>query len=82
MAQNLGMRVVAEGVETDEQLQFLVERRCDEVQGFLVSRPLGFEEFGVFLGAYSGRADALLPEKPTPVWLEEAACRKADVPDS
>ncbi len=40
MAHNLRMRVVAEGVETLEQVRFLHERGCDEIQGFLVSRPL------------------------------------------
>ena len=52
MAQNLGIRVVAEGIETEEQLQFLVDHRCDEVQGFLVSRPLELEEFRVFIDSY------------------------------
>jgi EAL domain-containing protein (putative c-di-GMP-specific phosphodiesterase class I) len=40
MAHNLGLRVVAEGVETKAQLTFLKRHRCDEVQGFLFSRPL------------------------------------------
>ena len=37
---NLSMRVVAEGVETKEQLRWLQDERCDEVQGFLFARPL------------------------------------------
>ncbi len=37
---NLSMRVIAEGVETREQLQWLHDERCDEVQGFLLARPL------------------------------------------
>lgn len=40
MAHNLGMGVIAEGVESDEQLEFLVAAQCEEVQGFLLSRPL------------------------------------------
>ena len=53
MAQNLGMHVVAEGVETDEQLNFLIERKCDEVQGFLVSRPVPLEEVGAVLDRFN-----------------------------
>ena len=41
----LGMNVVAEGVETHEQLNYLRWRNCDEVQGYLISEPLGAEEF-------------------------------------
>ena len=40
MAHALGKRVVAEGIETVEQLDFLRERRCDVVQGFYLARPL------------------------------------------
>jgi len=40
MAHALGMRVVAEGVETIEQMRKLKELRCDEVQGFYISKPL------------------------------------------
>ncbi len=40
MAHNLRLNVVAEGVETVEQIRFLRERNCDEVQGYLVSRPI------------------------------------------
>jgi len=44
MAHALGMKVLAEGVETEAQLQFLKGEGCDEVQGFLFSRPLTSEE--------------------------------------
>jgi diguanylate cyclase (GGDEF)-like protein len=40
MARALGKRVVAEGIETVEQLDFLRERRCDIAQGFFLARPL------------------------------------------
>ncbi len=39
MAHGLDLAVTAEGVETNEQLRFLVEQRCEEVQGFLFGRP-------------------------------------------
>ncbi|HZV99352.1 MAG TPA: PAS domain S-box protein [Methylophilaceae bacterium] len=45
MAHTLGMQVVAEGVETRQQLEFLRSHDCDMYQGFLVSPPLPAEEF-------------------------------------
>jgi EAL domain-containing protein (putative c-di-GMP-specific phosphodiesterase class I) len=40
LAHTLRLRVVAEGVETAEQLRFLRLLRCDEIQGYLISKPL------------------------------------------
>lgn len=40
MAQGLGLRVVAEGVETTRQRDFLTEHNCDEMQGYLFSKPV------------------------------------------
>ena len=40
MAHSLGLNVVAEGVETPEQLAYLREQRCDEIQGYWLSPPL------------------------------------------
>jgi len=40
LAHNLGIQVVAEGVETHEQLTFLKNHRCDVIQGYLISRPI------------------------------------------
>jgi len=40
MAHGLNLKVVAEGVETNDQLNFLLRRRCDEAQGFYFSRPV------------------------------------------
>ncbi len=45
MAHGLGLGVVAEGVEREEQLDFLRDRGCDEYQGFLASKPLLASDF-------------------------------------
>ena len=44
MAQELGLQVIAEGVEHREQLDFLREHRCDAIQGFLFSRPMELDD--------------------------------------
>ena len=49
MARNLGLRVVAEGVETPAQLAFLQGLGCNFCQGFLISRPLAAPEFAAFV---------------------------------
>jgi len=49
MARALNLRVVAEGVETEEQLEFLRRQRCETIQGFLYSHPLPAEEFEAVL---------------------------------
>jgi EAL domain-containing protein (putative c-di-GMP-specific phosphodiesterase class I) len=49
MARSLRLRVVAEGVETLEELEFLRANQCDEAQGFYVSRPISPERFAGLL---------------------------------
>ncbi|MBI3529956.1 MAG: EAL domain-containing protein [Betaproteobacteria bacterium] len=49
MAHNMKLEVVAEGVETVPQLDFLHAHGCDEIQGFLFSKPLGIDAFELFL---------------------------------
>ncbi len=49
MAECLGLRVVAEGVETEQQAKQLIERGCGEIQGYLISQAVTGEEFVRFL---------------------------------
>lgn len=49
LARDFGARVVAEGVETEEQLNALSQLGCDEVQGYLLARPMTAEDFRNFL---------------------------------
>jgi sensor c-di-GMP phosphodiesterase-like protein len=74
MAHNLRLRVVAEGVETAEQLAFLDEVGCDEVQGYYFSKPVPTDEFReVVLGwrdaaparYATGRSNGLHPVPPS-----------------
>ncbi len=44
LAHGLNLKVVAEGVETEEQSKLLKLLRCDQIQGFLYSRPLPVEQ--------------------------------------
>ena len=49
MSRSLGLKVVAEGVETLDQMRFLERRGCDEMQGYYFSRPLPAEQLTVYL---------------------------------
>jgi EAL domain-containing protein (putative c-di-GMP-specific phosphodiesterase class I) len=44
MAKSLNLKVIAEGVETEEQMSFLRQHQCDEIQGYYLSRPIAADE--------------------------------------
>jgi EAL domain-containing protein (putative c-di-GMP-specific phosphodiesterase class I) len=67
MAENMHLNVIAEGVETEQQLEFLRQRGCNEYQGYLFSRAVPPEEFAELL-----RAEA----------SANAAAATASVPDA
>jgi EAL domain-containing protein (putative c-di-GMP-specific phosphodiesterase class I) len=56
---NLGMRVIAEGVETSQQMDYLTEIGCHEIQGFLVSRPLPVADYDGFARKAESRLASL-----------------------
>jgi EAL domain-containing protein (putative c-di-GMP-specific phosphodiesterase class I) len=50
LAHNLKLTTVAEGVETEVQARLLTLLRCDQIQGYLISKPLAFEDMATYLG--------------------------------
>ena len=60
MAKSLGLQVIAEGVETATQYQFLKQQNCDAIQGFWFSKPL---EAAAFEALLTGRQDDNLDEE-------------------
>ena len=61
MAHNLGITVVAEGVEYQEQLEWLKQCGCEQIQGYLFSEPLPAETFLTFVDQYSAPRAAPAP---------------------
>jgi diguanylate cyclase (GGDEF)-like protein/PAS domain S-box-containing protein len=53
MAHKLGIKVIAEGIETDEQCQLLAAAGCDYGQGYLFSKPISAQEFEKLLVSYN-----------------------------
>jgi diguanylate cyclase (GGDEF)-like protein len=62
MGKALGLTIVAEGVETNEQQEFLSGHACDEIQGFLVSKPVPADRIAELMRTPLVAAPALQPE--------------------
>jgi diguanylate cyclase (GGDEF)-like protein/PAS domain S-box-containing protein len=77
IAHHLRLRVVAEGVETMAQLAYLKRHLCDEVQGYLVARPMPATDFETFLagftppGAQTGDGEAGSGSGPTLLLVDD-----------
>ena len=56
LAQGLSVPVVAEGVESPEQIAFLKRELCDEMQGYLIGRPAAIENYVAVAGGAVQRA--------------------------
>jgi diguanylate cyclase (GGDEF)-like protein len=59
LGHSLGLKVVAEGVETPAQLEFLRSHGCDELQGYLLSRPIAATAFADWMAVHDNTAPAL-----------------------
>lgn len=57
MAHSLKLNVIAEGVETQEQLEFLRQRKCQQAQGYYFARPLDHQQFEAFISQKSAIGD-------------------------
>ena len=64
MGRSLKLRVVAEGVETQEELAFLQAQQCDEAQGYFFGRPVPHEQFAQLLEV--GVAESVLARRTSP----------------
>jgi len=53
LAHNLGLRVIAEGVETQAALNWLAESGCEQAQGYLISKPMPAEQFADWVKDYA-----------------------------
>jgi EAL domain-containing protein (putative c-di-GMP-specific phosphodiesterase class I) len=58
LARSLGLKVVAEGVETEEQVKMLRLLNCEEIQGYAISRPLPEDQFEAWCEAYRAKGGA------------------------
>ncbi|GGJ61642.1 diguanylate cyclase (GGDEF)-like protein/PAS domain S-box-containing protein [Anoxybacillus voinovskiensis] len=55
LGHNIGVKVLAEGVETEQEAAYLKEKQCDEAQGYYYARPLPYRELTAFLAQHAQR---------------------------
>lgn len=85
MAHSLKLNVIAEGVETREQLEFLRQRKCQQAQGYYFAKPLAPQQFEAFIiqDRARGNISSLIPEtisdnlSPTPHSSTEKTTQQA-----
>jgi diguanylate cyclase (GGDEF)-like protein len=61
LGHSLGLKVIAEGVETADQLAYLASRGCDEMQGYLFSKPIPADDFAALVRSRNGALSGLEP---------------------
>ncbi|MCR2821280.1 EAL domain-containing protein [Lederbergia panacisoli] len=77
-AQNLNLNVIAEGVETEEQWNFLKQNECNEIQGNVFSPPISIEEFETLLFKQSNQPKTL-SRKMVPIKQSQEEREKQDI---
>ena len=63
LGKSLNIPVLAEGIETDQQLQFLAEEGCKEGQGYLMARPIPLEKLADAVEAMESRTAHMTPSE-------------------
>ena len=73
LADSLGIQVLAEGVERKEQLDFLRENRCDEIQGYLLCKPASAQHLAQNAAAIISLAEGFFADDGSDTELKQAA---------
>ncbi len=81
MARGLGIKIIAEGIESPEQISYLRKIGCDVIQGYVYSKPLPTDDFVEYVKNFTPACEERsetesFPEKPYTKLSREALCRK------